>query len=128
MGIFKIIGSSLIIIGFLCGILIFLNPFAEIIKGGLGAIWTLFIFTFLGGIVVYGISDLNSWNGLLKTTGSVLLLIGLFSAGSILLTEINLLKLREYQGTGQLWVLFIVNIIVGSVMVVIGNKGVENLK
>jgi len=115
MGIFKFIGVSLIIIGIVSAGLIFLTPFGVHIEGSINTLWLLFSFCFIGGAILYGLGDMDSKENLIKICGSILLLIGLISAASILLAKIRILKAEE---TGNLWILFLVCIITGFIAII----------
>lgn len=105
MFIFKVIGLFMILLGIASGVAIFVNPFGLQLQGSQITMWFLFVLAFIGGFVLYALgSSENSHKDIIKTGGSLLLIIGLMSAMGIFIDKVGIIAA---DGTFSLWLLFI---------------------
>lgn len=115
MGIFRFIGSGLLLLGSIAGFLIFLLSFQATPKDSYGALWPLFILSFLSGCILFSLgSNKNSTTKLLKTAAFILLLLGLLSAVTLFLNALDVVKPGSLVA---LWTLFLLCTIVGIIVV-----------
>lgn len=105
MLIFQFIGFFLILLGIASGVAIFTNPFGYGLQGSEVTMWVFFVMSFIGGFVLYAMGSSEGHKDIIKTAGSLLLIIGLMSAMGIFIDKVGII---HANGTFSLWLLFIV--------------------
>lgn len=113
MGIFAFIGSGLLLLGSFAGMFVFLSSFEAFLNISVGTLWSLFILSSLGGGILFLVDSENHARVYMFKTVSIFhLILGLISALTLFLNAMNIVTAN---GTGSLWVLFLLCTLAGIV-------------
>ncbi|MBI3372102.1 MAG: hypothetical protein HY017_10145 [Betaproteobacteria bacterium] len=117
MSIFRMVGSVLLLVGFVCGTALAAKPFGLALAQEFLA-WTLFLVcTALGAIVFPG--SHQSWALLLRTLGAGLVLIGLVSLAALVAVGFDFVAGETGVST---WLLFLGGSVAGLSLSVFGES------
>ncbi len=120
MEVLNLLGSGMIILGALSGVVLYIHSLGVKIVDQIGTIAWLFIFCIIGGTVCYNLSD-NSIDGIIYSS-YILLMLGSLSGLTLFFIEFGFKKFdKEEIGKGTLWLFFLL-------FVPIGIAGILNYK
>jgi hypothetical protein len=116
MFIFKLIGAALVFLGTIAGFMLLLLPFVPSLGGREYSLWWFFGICFIGGFILFAFgSQETPLESLFKTSGSILLILGLMAAAAFFFNIADLIQ--AVKGTTSLWILFLICTVIGSVAV-----------